>query len=102
MYEELKRRLILVRYMNYPGYGEGLRISVGTEAEMDRLLDAARQERSGVAYGELVKKFIKIAMTDVPVIPLYQPVLDVVMQKSIDGYIYQFHRQVDARTLVRI
>jgi peptide/nickel transport system substrate-binding protein len=40
-------------------------------------------------------------MTDVPVIPLYQPVLDVTMQRSIDGYVYQFHRQVDARTLIR-
>ncbi len=39
LYEELKRRLILVRYMNYAGYGDGLRITVGTDAEIDRLLD---------------------------------------------------------------
>jgi histidinol-phosphate aminotransferase len=39
IYEELKRRLILVRYMCYDGYGDGLRISVGTEAETDRLLE---------------------------------------------------------------
>lgn len=39
LYEELKRRLILVRYMNYPGYGDGLRITVGTDAEVDRLLE---------------------------------------------------------------
>ncbi len=38
-YEELKRRRILVRYMDYPGWGDGLRISVGTEAEIDALLD---------------------------------------------------------------
>ncbi len=38
LYEELKRRRILVRYMNYDGYGEGLRVSVGTDAEIDRLL----------------------------------------------------------------
>lgn len=37
IYEELKRRNILVRYMNYDGY-DGLRISVGTEAEIDKLL----------------------------------------------------------------
>jgi len=42
LYEELKRRYILVRYMNYPGYGDGLRISVGTDAEIDRLLDVLR------------------------------------------------------------
>ena len=38
IYEELKRRGILVRYMNYEGSGDGLRISVGTDAEIDRLL----------------------------------------------------------------
>lgn len=38
LYEELKRRLILVRYMNYEAYGDGLRITVGTDAEIDRLL----------------------------------------------------------------
>jgi histidinol-phosphate aminotransferase len=39
IYEELKRRLVLVRYMNYEGYGDGLRITVGTDAEIDRLLE---------------------------------------------------------------
>ena len=38
LYEELKRRRILVRYMNYPGWGDGLRVTVGTDAEIDRLL----------------------------------------------------------------
>ena len=38
LYEELKRRLILVRYMNYAGYGDGLRISVGRDEEVDRLI----------------------------------------------------------------
>jgi histidinol-phosphate aminotransferase len=38
VYEELKRRHILVRYMAYEGHPDGLRISVGTDAEIDRLL----------------------------------------------------------------
>ncbi len=42
IYEELKRRKILVRYMDYEGYGDGLRISVGTDAEIDRLLNELR------------------------------------------------------------
>ena len=42
LYEELKRRGILVRYMNYEGHGEGLRVSVGSDAEVDRLLDELR------------------------------------------------------------
>jgi histidinol-phosphate aminotransferase len=43
LYEELKRRLILVRYMTYEGYGDGLRVTVGTAAEIDRLLDELRR-----------------------------------------------------------
>jgi histidinol-phosphate aminotransferase len=39
IYEELKKRNILVRYMSYDGYGDGLRISVGTEDEIDRLME---------------------------------------------------------------
>lgn len=42
LYEELKRRRILVRYMEYPGWGDGLRITVGTDAEIDALLDQLR------------------------------------------------------------
>ena len=42
IYEELKRRRILVRYMVYDGFGDGLRISVGTDPEIDRLLAELR------------------------------------------------------------
>jgi histidinol-phosphate aminotransferase len=38
LYDGLKARKILVRYMNYPEYGDGLRVSVGTDAEIDLLL----------------------------------------------------------------
>jgi histidinol-phosphate aminotransferase len=38
LYEELKAAGVLVRYMNYPGWGDGLRISVGTEGEIEALL----------------------------------------------------------------
>jgi histidinol-phosphate aminotransferase len=34
LYEQLKSRQILVRYMNYPGWGDGLRISVGTDDQI--------------------------------------------------------------------
>lgn len=42
LYERLKRDRILVRYMEYPGWGDGLRVSVGTDAEIDALLDRLR------------------------------------------------------------
>ncbi|HEX4591497.1 MAG TPA: histidinol-phosphate transaminase [Gemmataceae bacterium] len=42
IYEALKERRILVRYMRYDGYGDGLRISVGSDAEVSQLLDNLR------------------------------------------------------------
>jgi histidinol-phosphate aminotransferase len=39
VYETLKQHGILVRYMNYESYGDGLRITVGSDADIDRLLD---------------------------------------------------------------
>lgn len=38
VYEALKSRQILVRYMPYAGWGDGLRISVGTDDEIDAFL----------------------------------------------------------------
>jgi histidinol-phosphate aminotransferase len=43
IYEALKSRGVLVRYMNYEGYGDGLRISVGSDAEIDRLFDELKR-----------------------------------------------------------
>jgi histidinol-phosphate aminotransferase len=42
IFEELRRRNILVRYMVYEGHGDGLRVSVGMDQEVDRLLDELR------------------------------------------------------------
>ncbi len=42
VYEALKERKILVRLMRYPGRDDGLRITVGTDAEIDRLVDELR------------------------------------------------------------
>ena len=39
LFDGLKQRQILVRYMNYAGWGDGLRISVGTDEQTDACLD---------------------------------------------------------------
>jgi histidinol-phosphate aminotransferase len=39
LYERLKQDRVLVRYMDYPGWGDGLRISVGTDAQTDTCLE---------------------------------------------------------------
>ena len=38
LFEQLKKHGILVRYMNYTGWGDGLRISVGTDEQIDAML----------------------------------------------------------------
>lgn len=42
LYEHLKHHRILVRYMDYPGWGDGLRISVGTDEQIDRCLECLK------------------------------------------------------------
>jgi histidinol-phosphate aminotransferase len=42
VYEALKAHRILVRFMQYPGWGDGLRVTVGTDAEIDAFLARLR------------------------------------------------------------
>jgi len=39
IYEYLKVNGFLVRYMNYPGWGDGLRISIGTDEQIEQCLN---------------------------------------------------------------
>ncbi len=66
---------------------------------MDKLIDAARFETDPEKYRDEVEGFIKIAFDEVPRIPVFQPSLEVAMQKNIAGYRYWFHRQLDYRPL---
>jgi histidinol-phosphate aminotransferase len=43
IYEQLKSQRVLVRYMNYPDWGDGLRISVGTDDQIDACLALLKQ-----------------------------------------------------------
>ncbi|HEY2895238.1 MAG TPA: histidinol-phosphate transaminase [Pirellulales bacterium] len=43
LYERLKENRLLVRYMNYSGWGDGLRISVGTDEQIDACLALLNQ-----------------------------------------------------------
>ena len=42
LYEKLKEAGVLVRYMSYPNWGDGLRITVGTDEQIDVLLERLR------------------------------------------------------------
>jgi len=72
--------------------------------DMDKLIDGARTAAATgdkVAYETDVKGFVDLAFSDIPRIPLYQPFVNVAMQKNISGYQYWFHRRLDYRTLVK-
>lgn len=43
LYERLKASQVLVRYMNYAGWGDGLRISVGSDDQIDACLGLLRR-----------------------------------------------------------
>ena len=67
---------------------------------MDAFIDKARFT-SGPEYDAAVKGFIDIAFEEVPRVPIFQPLLNVAMQKNVTGYRYWFHRQLDYRQLVK-
>ena len=67
---------------------------------MDALIDKARFT-TGPEYEAAVKGFIDMAFEEVPRVPIYQPLLNVAMQKNVTGYRYWFHRQLDYRQLAK-
>jgi peptide/nickel transport system substrate-binding protein len=72
--------------------------------EMDALITGAREAAASgdqATYETDVKGFVDLAFKDVPRIPLYQPYVNVAMQKNITGYQYWFHRRLDYRALVK-
>jgi peptide/nickel transport system substrate-binding protein len=72
--------------------------------EMDRMINSSRMAAAigdTAAYDRDVKGFVDLAFADVPRIPLYQPFVNVAMQKNISGYQYWFHRRLDYRALVK-
>jgi peptide/nickel transport system substrate-binding protein len=72
--------------------------------EMDSYIDAAvvaAAEGDMPAYEKDVKGFVQLAFADIPRIPLYQPFVNVAMQKNVSGYQYWFHRRLDYRALVK-
>jgi peptide/nickel transport system substrate-binding protein len=66
---------------------------------LDRVVGNARFAESKPIYEAAVKEMIQIAWNEVPRVPLFQPTMDVAMQKNVKGYTYWFHLQPDYRDL---
>ncbi len=96
-------------WLNYPDYfffysyhGQNATFNGSSyqNPEMDEHIDAALAKAPGdPEYDDNVKGFLKIAFEDMPRVPVLQPYLSVVMQPSVEGYQYWFHRQLDYRQL---
>ena len=72
--------------------------------EMDAFIDGAVTAAATgdtATYDKDVKGFVDLAYADMPRVPIYQPYVNVAMQKNISGYQYWFHRRLDYRALVK-
>jgi peptide/nickel transport system substrate-binding protein len=69
--------------------------------KLDKMIDNARFAESKPIYDSSVREMIQLAYTEVPRIPLFQPSMDVAMQKDVMGYQYWFHLQPDYRQLYK-
>ncbi len=69
--------------------------------KLDKLITNARFAESKPIYDASVKEMIQLAYDEVPRIPLFQPSMDVAMQKDVMGYTYWFHLQPDYRQIYK-
>ena len=72
--------------------------------ELDGFIDGAVDAAAvgdKANYEKDVKGFVDLAFADMPRIPLFQPYVNVAMQKNVSGYQYWFHRRLDYRALVK-
>lgn len=95
-------------WLNYPDYfffwvyqhGHLFNSMNYRNEEIETLVNATlKMPQDNPQYKPNVLRLIEIAFDEVPLIPFYQPFLDVAMQKTVIGYEYWFHRQLDARTM---
>jgi peptide/nickel transport system substrate-binding protein len=70
-------------------------------SKLDKTIDNARFAESKPLYDAVVKDMIQIGYDEVPRVPLFQPTMDVAMQKDVQGYQYWFHLQPDYRQLFK-
>lgn len=88
-------------YRNFYTGNQRWNYSSINNAELTAIAQEARFELDKAKYEDDGRKLNAIHFSEMPQIALWQPSQDAVMSPSIDGYTYQFHRQVDYRDLSR-
>ena len=76
-------------------------LPVAADGHLHRRRAQCRRDRRHGKLRQDVKGFVDLAYTDMPRIPLYQPYVNVAMQKNITGYQYWFHRRLDYRNFAK-
>ncbi|WP_407654462.1 ABC transporter substrate-binding protein [Bradyrhizobium prioriisuperbiae] len=88
-------------FWNFHGSNSIFNISSYQNPAMDKLIDAARLSNDPAEYKANVEAFVALAESDMPVIPIVQPLHDVAMQKTIGGYQFWPSREPDFRYLTK-
>ena len=71
------------------------------DPDITKVANEARFERDPAKYEAMGKVLNTRHFELAPQIPVWQPAQDAVMAPNVDGYVYQFHRQVDYRDVRR-
>jgi peptide/nickel transport system substrate-binding protein len=88
-------------YRNFYTGNQRWNYSSTDNAEVEKIAQTARFEPDKAKYEEESRELNAIHFDQMFQIPLWQPAQDAVMAPSLDGYVYQFTRQVDYRNLSR-
>jgi peptide/nickel transport system substrate-binding protein len=88
-------------YRNFYTGNQRWNYSSTDNPEIEKIAQAARFEADKAKYEAEGKELNAIHFDQMFQIPLWQPAQDAVMAASLDGYVYQFTRQVDYRNLSR-
>ena len=73
--------------------------AISTIQNSDQMLKDLPGDASPEVYGEKTREMSKLVLTEVPMIPLRQGAVELVMSKALNGYTYWFHGLPDARDL---
>ncbi|RXH39368.1 ABC transporter substrate-binding protein [Bradyrhizobium zhanjiangense] len=88
-------------YRNFYTGNQRWNYSSTDNAELEKIAQAARFEPDKAKYEAEGKELNAIHFEQMFQVPLWQPAQDAVMAANLDGYVYQFTRQVDYRNLRR-
>ena len=69
--------------------------------KLDQMLKDLPGDAPLAVYGEKTREMSQLVLSEVPMIPIRQGAVELVMSKGLSGYTYWFHGLPDARDLRR-